>query len=110
MHADSRNFDKYLTMAGSDLRVRYLRVQATLSDLHRELAMVMGQERRNRVEAWIQAVAAGHSQTKADKLADRAAMEPNLEVWNIKAEIEANKAELDVIQNVMNWHILEGDV
>ncbi len=98
---NNTTYDEYLDCDATTLRSRYLRVMATIADLHLELAMVRTQERRAKTETWLQSVQQGSTQREADKFSDRNALEATTEVWNVMAEMEAATCERDVLLLLM---------
>ena len=93
------DFTGYYTLTVPELRVRYCQTASDLANLHMEVAMVVGQERRAKVEGFM------HSQESSvsgrEREADFSALELTTTVFELRGQLAAKQEELGVLQMLL---------
>jgi hypothetical protein len=81
------------------LLARLAEITGALQGLYKEEAMLMAQERRAKVTAWIRSEAPTVAQR--DREAEAAAMEELAALFEVRGQIKAQEAERDLIHRLL---------
>ncbi len=93
------DFTGYYTLTDPELRVRYCQAASEQANLHMELAMVLSQERRAKVEGFVRSEET--SVAGRERAADFHALELTTTVFELRGQQAAKTEELNVLKMLL---------
>lgn len=93
------DFTRYFALTRTELRIRYCKVATDLANTHEELAMVLSDERRAKVEGFHKS----HEQSVAgrEREADLHALESTTTVFELRGRVAALQEEVGVLKMLL---------